>query len=887
MRSVEVLRDVILRDGSTLRLRPPRRGDADALLSFFGALSERSTYLRFHGFPSFSAELVAPDLDPDWTERGALIGSLREDGEERIVALASYVRLRDPTCAEVAFTVADELQGHGVGTRLLEQLAEPAAAAGIETFVAEVMASNQAMLRVFDDAGFEVTRSLDSGTIEVRLAIEPTGVYRERVDLRDHVAVAASLRPFFEPRTVAVVGASARHGSIGGELYRNILESDFVGAAYAVNLKGEPVAGVRAYRLVEEIPESVDLAVICLPGEHVLEAAEQALRKGTRALCVITAGFAETGPEGARRQDELLAAVRGHGARLIGPNCLGLAVTGIGLNATFAPRAFPRGNVGFSSQSGALGLAVLEAADARGVGLSAFVSIGNKADVSSNDLLEYWEDDPATDVILLYLESFGNQRKFARLARRVARKKPILAMKGGRTGAGAKAAGSHTAALAGSETAVEALFAHAGVIRANTLEELVDVAVLLSTQPLPHGRRAAVLTNAGGLGILAADACEAAGLELPPLVEETTDALRRLLPGEASLANPVDMLGSATAQTYEDVLPHLVRDPGIDAVLALFVPPVVAGADEVAEAVVRAVEKVGETGKPVLAAFVTGEGIPSALLRPPRLVAAFPYPESAARALGRAAERAEWLRHPAGTVPDLDGVDEPAAIEVVHSALAASGDSWLDPARVRLLLEAYGIPVVPERLAAGVEEACAAAAELEYPVVVKTAQAGAHKTEKGLLALDLEDEEAVREAVATIGPPVVVQAMVRGRTELLAGIVQDPIFGPLVAFGAGGVFAELIGEAQFRIAPLTDADAEELVLTGKAGQLARGFRGAPAADIGALTDLVNRLSRLAEDLPEVAELDVNPVLALPDRCVAVDARVRVRQAEPAVRTKTW
>ncbi|PWU24534.1 MAG: hypothetical protein C5B48_05900 [Candidatus Rokuibacteriota bacterium] len=489
-------------------------------------------------------------------------------------------------------------------------------------------------------------------------------------------------------------------------------------------------------------------------------------------------------------------------------------------------------------------------------------------------------------MILLYLESFGNPRKFARLARRVAREKPIVAMKGGRTGSGARAAGSHTAALAGSETAVEALFHQAGVVRAETLEELVDVTALLSSQPLPRGRRVALLTNAGGLGILCADACEAAGLELPPLAEQTRAALAELLPAEASLANPVDMLGSATEETYEAVLPHLLADPGVDAVVVLFVPPVVAEAGEVAEAVVRAVGS-DEPSKAVLGVFVTGEGTPEALLRSPRRVAAFPYPESAARALGRAAERADWLRRPAGSVPELEGIDRSRAEEIVSAALAERGECWLEPAEARELLACYGVPLVREQLCQNADAAAAAAGELGYPVVVKSAAAGSHKTERSAVALDLASEAAVLDAARRIGEPVLVQPLVTGGAELLAGVVQDPVFGPLVAFGPGGVFAELIGEAQFRIAPLTDVDAEELVLDGKAGQLVRGFRGRPAADTASLTDLVHRLARLAEERPEVAELDLNPVIAQPDGCVAVDSRVRVRPVEEVARTKTW
>jgi acyl-CoA synthetase (NDP forming) len=638
---------------------------------------------------------------------------------------------------------------------------------------------------------------------------------------------------------------------------------------------------------VAEIPEPVDLAVFCVPGESVLGEAEAALRKGTRALCVISAGFAETGPDGIRRQDRLLAAARAHGARLIGPNCLGIFSSGPRLNATFAPHAFPAGNIGFSSQSGALGLAVLERSVSRGLGLSAFVSIGNKADVSSNDLLEYWEADPGTDLILLYLESFGNPRKFARLARRVAGKKPILAMKGGRTSAGMRAAGSHTAALAGSTAAVEALFRQAGVIQADSLEELADAAVLLSSQPLPAGRRVAVVTNAGGLGILCADACAAAGLELPQLSQETRARLADVLPREASVSNPVDMLGSAVGSTYEAALPQVLADPGIDALIVLFVPPVVAGADEVAEAVVRGVARAPEAGKPVLAAFISGEGIPACLLTSTSGVAAFEYPESAVRALAHAVDRAEWLRRPAGLTPELDGIDRAAAEALVDSILAGADDVWLEPGQVRRLFGAYGIPLVDERSVDSSEGAVAAARELGVPVVVKSAVPGAHKTETGGIALDLATEQEIRAAVERIGLPVVVQPLIKGGAELLAGVVQDPTFGPLVAFGPGGVFAELIGEAQFRIAPLTHADAEDLVLSGKAGRLVAGYRGAPPADGSALVDLVLRLAQLAGDVTEVAELDLNPVLGLPDGCVAVDARVRLRRAERTTGSKTW
>jgi acyl-CoA synthetase (NDP forming) len=614
----------------------------------------------------------------------------------------------------------------------------------------------------------------------------------------------------------------------------------------------------------------------------VLAAARDALAAGVRALVVISAGFAETGSEGAERQERLLALARNHGARLLGPNCLGIASSPVHLNATFAPRSFPAGKIGFSSQSGALGLALLERAEATGLGVTSFVSIGNKADVSSNDLLEWWEDDDATEMAVLYLESFGNPRAFSRIARRLARRKPILALKGGSTRAGSRAAGSHTAALAGSDVAVDALFRQAGVLRARTLDELIDVATLLSAQPVPRGPRVALVTNAGGLGILAADACEAAGLELPQPSDGTRAALAEVMPAEGSSANPIDLLGGATAESFAAALPPVLADPANDAVIVLFVPTV--GSDE--QAVGAAISSAAATAadKPVLCVFVSARGAPAGL-RGAANVPAFAYPEAAARALGRAAERGEWLRRPAGTVPEL-ARDRDEAQAVVREAVAAGG-GWLDAGRTRRLLEAYGVPLVPERLAVDPETAVEAAEALGYPVVLKTAAPGAHKTEEGGVILDLGTAENVRAAAGRLGGPVLVQRFVRGGAELLAGAVQDPVFGPLVAFGPGGVLAELIGEAQFRLAPLTDLDAEELVRSGKAGRLVAGFRGTPPADEAALVDLLLRLSVLADELPEVVELDLNPVLALPDGCLAVDARVRVADPVRQHRAKSW
>jgi acetyl coenzyme A synthetase (ADP forming)-like protein len=874
------VRDVILRDGRTLRLRPPVLADTDAVLDFFRRLDDRSRYLRFHGIVHIDAQATQGLLDPDWSVRGALIGLLRGVNGDEVVAVASYARLRDPSRAEAAFTVATELQGLGVGTRLVEQLAHAAAREGIETFVAEVMADNTAMLRVFADTGFEVEQGYDGGEVHVHLRIALSDRFLDAVDRRDHAAVDRSLRPFFQPRAVAVIGASARSGAIGGAVFRNIVDGGFTGRAVPVNRSGEPVAGVAAVKSMDELSDPVDLAVVCVPAAAVLGAVASALAAGVRAICVISAGFAETGPAGARAERELVTLVRGYGARLIGPNCLGLASSEVRLNATFSPGSFAPGSVAVSSQSGAVGLAVVEGLERRGLGVSAFVSIGNKADVSSNDLLQHWEDDPATATIALYLESIGNPRSFGRIARRVARTKAVIALKGGSTAIGARAARSHTAALAGSDAAVEALFRQSGVLRATTLEELLDLTDVLASQPLPHGRRTAILTNAGGLGILCGDACSNAGLELAALSHNTREQIQNIVPGDATVQNPLDLIGSATPQTFATVMPWVLADPEVDAVIVLVTATAVADPDEVISAVAGAIAAT-DTQKTVLTVVTGGAATATTAGMP-----CFTYPETAARLLGRVAERAEWLRRPIGRVKDAD-VDRAAAETIVAAALATGGEGWLDPAGACRLLGAYGIPTAAQHVAEGESQALAAAEALGYPVVAKSAAAGEHKTERGGVVLDIRTPAELTAAIAVVGLPAVLQPMVRGGVEVMAGVVQDPVFGPVVAFGMGGTLAELLGEMRFAPAPLTDVDADELVAAGKAGALLAGMRGAAPADMAALSDVVRRLAQLASDFHAIAELDLNPIVAKPDGCLAVDARIRVAESAAPAGLKTW
>jgi acetyl coenzyme A synthetase (ADP forming)-like protein len=648
---------------------------------------------------------------------------------------------------------------------------------------------------------------------------------------------------------------------------------------------------------VASLPEAVDLAVIVVPAAAVVPVAVECGEKGVGGLVVITAGFRETGEPGRALEEELLAVVRRYGMRLVGPNCLGILNTDpeISLNATFAPAWPPRGGVAMSSQSGALGLAILDYASQIGLGISSFLSIGNKADVSSNDLIAYWEHDPETRVILLYLESFGNPRNFTELARRVGRKKPIVAVKSGRTRSGSRAATSHTGALAGSEEAVEAVLRSAGVIRTDTLEDLFDTALLLAHQPLPAGPRVAILTNAGGPGIMAADACEGAGLELPELSRATRERLRVFLPPEASLKNPVDMIASASAAQYERAVAAVMEDSAADALLVLFVPPVVTEARDVA----RAIRKGSEgSPKPILTCFLGTHGVPEGLrsLKAGH-VPSYAFPEAAARALARAVRYAAWRARPEGRVPTLAGLAPGrfrAGLEAGRWAL--SPDGWLPPAGVEALLDAYGIARPASRVALSAEEAERVARELRAPYAVKLVSSRfLHKSDVGGVALGLSDAAAARRAageirarLATRGDGgafegVLVQEMVTGGLETIVGMTRDPHFGPLLMFGLGGAQVEVLHDITFNVHPLTDVEAADMLERVRGRALLDGYRGAPPADRAALADLLLRVSQLVADLPEVQELDLNPVAALPPGqgvCV-LDARVRWGAASAA------
>jgi len=699
-----------------------------------------------------------------------------------------------------------------------------------------------------------------------------------------------SLDVLFRPRSIAVVGASRKRGTVGAEIFHNLLATGFTGAVYPVNPGTSAVQAVKAWARVQDIPDQVDLAVVVVPKDRVLEVVEDCGQAGVKALIVISAGFAETGRAGKDLQERLVQRVRALGMRMVGPNCLGLLNTdpAVQVDATFAPTWPPVGNVSFSSQSGALGLAILDYARELGIGLRHFVSVGNKADVSGNDLLEYWENDPATEVVLLYLESFGNPSRFMQIARRLTRKKPVVVVKSGRTEAGARAASSHTGSLAGMDIAVDALLGQAGVLRTDTIEQLFDLAMLLANQPVPEGPRVAILSNAGGPGIMASDACESHGLRVPALQAASEAALRAFLPEEASVRNPVDMIASAPASSYERSLRIVLDDPGIDAVIVLFVPPVVTEATEVADAIRRAA---AGAGKPVLTCFMGTHGVPPALtsLREGRLPS-YAFPESAAIALSRAVRYGTLRRRPEGRVPALERVSAERARAVVARAAAVPGGRWLDAAEVAELLGAYGIATLGAALATTADEAAAAAARIGFPVAAKLASSTIlHKTEVGGVVLDCEDAVAVRGAFAAIHgrleavgraaemQGVVVQSMAPRGVETFVGVVHDPSFGPLVGFGIGGVQVELWKDVVFRVHPLTDVDAREMLDQIRGRALLDGFRGAPPADRDALADTLLRVSRMVGDLPELADVDLNPLVAREpgQGVVAVDARIRV------------
>lgn len=697
------------------------------------------------------------------------------------------------------------------------------------------------------------------------------------------------LDPILRPRSIAVIGASRTPATVGYQILDNLLRHGFTGAVYPVNPSAASVHSIRAYPSVEAIPDEVDLAIVVVPKQHVVSVAEACGRKGVRGLVVISAGFKEIGGAGVEREQALMEVVRRHGMRLVGPNCMGVLNTApdVRMNATFAPTMPPSGPVAFMSQSGAMGVTILDYAAEYGIGISQFVSVGNKPDVSGNDLIRAWAQDERTRVMLMYVENFGRPSRFIELAREITRTKPIMAVKSGRSGAGARAASSHTGSLAGTDAAVDALFAQSGAIRVDTVEELFDFAMAFSHQPIPRGNRVAIVTNAGGPGIIIADACEAAGLEVPELSEETRARLAAHFPEEASLRNPVDMIATATAQSYRIAVEAVLADPRVDAVIATFVPPLGVRNEDVAEAIVSVAA--GQTEKPVLAVLMGRDGLPEGLAELNAAgIPGYRFPESAVRALAAMYRHGRWQARPAGAVRAYDA--DRATVAAIVAEARAEGREKLTETEVLLALEAYGVPVAPYRVARTAEEARAAAEALGWPVVLKLLSPKLiHKSDVGGVAVGIRGADALREmfrrmteevpARAGISPAdvegVLVQKMVTGGKETIVGMHHAPGFGPLLMFGLGGIYVEALGDVAFRLHPVSDQDARDMVRAIRGIKLLEGVRGEPPCDLAAVEDVIQRISQLVGDHPQIRELDVNPWLALPTGGVALDGRMTI------------
>jgi acetyltransferase len=696
------------------------------------------------------------------------------------------------------------------------------------------------------------------------------------------------LEKLFKPHSVAVIGASHQPHSIGAEIVRNLLSGPFQGPIYPVNPTRPWINGIKAYKSVLEIPDPVDLAILCVPKQFVLGVIDECGRKGVGGAVIITAGFKEAGGAGIELEKQLQETLRKYSIRAIGPNCMGMIVTdpAVKLNGSFGAVAAAEGNIAFLSQSGALGEAILALAKSMGLGMSAFVSLGNRVDVSVNDLLEHWTKDPATDVILMYIESFGNMTKFPAIAAAATRKKPVLAVKSGRTAEGARAASSHTGSLAGRDIAADALFEKTGILRANTLEELFSMATAFSRQPLPKGNSIAVVTNAGGPGILATDVLISGGMKLAKLSDATNGALRKVLPAEASIANPVDMIASAGPPQYEATVKTVLQDENVAALIVIFVSPVTIDSFAVAEAIARSLKAADRPDKPVLICFMgkvadeegtrylKAQGFP-----------VYVFPEAPAHALIAMDKLRRFRERPAGTIAEISA-DLPRA-RAALAAARARGGGWLNGDELSELLQSFGIKTLPQRTCGSADEAAAAATALGFPVVMKVDSAAiVHKSEVKGVILNLKSPMEVKGAFHELSERVqkitadyriTLQPFARGGREVIAGFSSEPEFGKLLMVGMGGIYVEVIKDVAVRLAPVTDVEAAEMIESLRAAPLLRGYRGEAPADIPALRDLLLRLSQLARDIPELETLEINPVLVKNEKegLVVLDARAKL------------
>ena len=905
--------DVALADGGTVHVRPILPSDGEAMARFHERQSPESIYFRFFSpRPRLSEADIERFTTIDHRDRMAFVGLL---GDE-LIGIARYDRHPTRSDAEVAFFTDDEHHGRGLATVLLEYLAAAAREVGISGFTATVLPQNRRMLSVFKQAGFEVHSRFAEGVVEVELAIEPTPAALAVMESRAAKAEARSVERLLEPTSIAVIGASRQPGTIGHEVFRHLIERGFEGPVYPVNSEAEHVHSVRTHASILEVPDDVDVVVVAVPADQVFAVVEQCAVKQVHGLIILSAGFAETGEEGWRRERAVVEAARRRGMRVIGPNCMGVVNTAprVSMHATFVDVEPHPGSIGFSSQSGTIGAAILDRAAELGLGVSTFVAMGNKADVSGNDLLRYWEDDDRTRVVLLYLESFGNPRNFSRIARQVSRRKPIVAVKSGRSLAVDE---RHRALVDDAgwpvDASVDAMLRQTGIIRVETLEQVFDVCRVLVHQPLPQGRRVAVLSNAWSPAVLATDACTAAGLILAEVADDTRRVLAARLRVGATVTNPVQLTIEAGPAEYVAATRALLADPGVDAVLVLYAPPLQRRADDVARALAAVAD---HPSKPVVAAYLGRGPQPSASRgpeiaeddtgRPTALIPRFSFPEGAAQALGRVAEYAEWQRRPHGTVPEIAGTDDAAALV---SRLLAGGDGrpaaddrrrvavppperWLDAEQAADLLATVGVTSLPQRLVSTAEEAVAAAGQIGYPVAVKaTGLERLAKTEAGGVSLDVHGDDEVREAhrrmTELLGAPMhpaLVQAMGPKGVECWVGVHQHPASGAVITFGPGALATQAVEQMAMRILPLSDVDASWMV---GASTVADSLDTLGVEAALAVEDLLLRIAALADAVPEVALVRLNPVIASPAGYAITDARIRLApwhtDPEPAVR----
>ncbi|MCE3551889.1 bifunctional GNAT family N-acetyltransferase/acetate--CoA ligase family protein [Pseudonocardia sp. RS11V-5] len=866
--------DIVASDGRIVHLRPIHPSDADALLAFHQHLSDRTRYLRYFGpYPRIPPRDLERFVTVDHHKRVAFVALL---GDE-IIAVGRYEGLGDPdrpddpvTSAEVAFVVRDDHQGRGLGSILLEHLAAAARENGLDRFEAEVLVENHTMVRVFREAGYQVRRAFAEGVLHLEFDIDPTERSLAVRDSREQAAEARSVANVLNPTSVAVIGASTDQSKIGHAVLANLLRANFTGPVYPVNPDARSVRGVRAYASVTDIPDPVDLAVVAIPASGIDEVMDSCLEKGVKALVVVSSGFADAGGRGVIAERKLVAEARAHGMRVIGPNALGVAnlADEVRLNASLAPDLPPRGRVGFFSQSGALGTAILATAKSRGLGLSTFVSAGNRADVSGNDLLQFWQTDPATDVVLLYLETFGNPRKFGRLARRLARTKPVVAVKSGRH---ARPERLRESAVPIDDASVRALFEQSGVIRVETIAQLFDTALLLAYQPLPKGRRVAVVGNSTALNVLVTDALRDEGME--------------------TAGDPVDIGAAASPEEFAAAVSRALEAGGAgeaDSIVVVFVPPIATPGAEYA----RVLRETANSGadKPVAAVFLAMEGVPDELAVPlpdgtpgPGSVPSYASPERAVQALSRVARYAAWREMPVGEFVQPDGIDldrARATIEGLGVGAEADGATrTLTDDEAVELLGCFGISVTAFRRVRGSEAAEKAADELGYPVALKAVgDRWRHRTDLVGVRLDLGSAAAVRRAFADIErvtgkDEVYVQRMAPKGTSCVLEVAEDPSFGSLLSFGISGMATQLLDDRAFRVVPLSTEDAAALVRAPRAAPLLTGYRGSEPADLAAMEDLALRVGAMAEALPELRSLALDPVLASAEGAFVTGARV--------------